>query len=187
LYFQTVEFTAVPIQEGSMKPTVKAGLVLGLAVEVWTFMVVVLEWHKDPVLLSLFYLVILIQAGVLVWGLRMTAAAGKTFGGQVAAGTAMSAVGAVIILVGSYLITTVLFPNYFAELEEAGRLALAAQGMSEAEVQARFDAMASMNTPFMNALMGAVMTVVTGVVLSLIIAIFVKGQPGQPSEGPSAA
>lgn len=170
-----------------MKPTIKAGIVLGLAVEVWTFMVILLEWHKDPAMLGLFYLVILIQAGVLYWGLRMTAGEGRPFGGQVMAGTTMSAVGAGIVFVGAFLLTAFIFPNYFVELESAGRMAMQAEGHGEAEIEAQMDAMRGMSTPFMNALVGAVMTIVTGVVLSLIIGIFVKGNAGQKGqETPSA-
>jgi hypothetical protein len=163
-----------------MSPIVKTGLVLGLAVEVWTFVVIALGWHKDPMLLTLFYLVIFLQAGVLIWGLRMTAAQGKGYGGQVGAGTAMSAVGAVIIFVGAYLMVTVLFPNYFVEVQEAGRIALGAQGMSEEAIRAQMDAMAPMQTPFVNALTGAIATVITGLVESLIIAAFVKSKAPAP-------
>jgi hypothetical protein len=164
-----------------MSPTLKAGLALGVAVEVWTFTVIALGWHKDPVMLSLFYLVIFIQAAVLVWGLRMTAAQGKGYGAQVGAGTAMSAVGAVVIFVGAYLMVTMVFPNYFAEVQEAGRMALQAQDLSEEAIQAQLDAMAPMQTPFANAMTGAIATVITGLIESLIIAAFVKAKMPPPA------
>jgi hypothetical protein len=164
-----------------MSPTIKAGLVLGIAVEIWTFLVIALGWHKDPMLLSLFYLVIFIQAGVLFWGLRMTAAQGKGYGAQVGAGTAMSAIGAVVIFVGAYLMVTVVFPNYFVEVQEAGRMALQAQGMSAEAIQAQMDAMAPMQTPLANAMTGAIATVITGLIESLILAAFVKGSAQPPS------
>ncbi len=167
-----------------MSPTVKTGLVLGIAVEVWTFLVIVLGWHKDPMMLTLFYLVIFIQAGVLIWGMRMTAEQGKGYGAQVGAGTAMSAVGAAVIFVGSYLLVTAVFPNYFTEVQEAGRIALGAQGLSEEAIQAQLDAMAPMQTPFANSLTGAVATVITGLIESLIIAAFVKSKGTTP---PAAA
>ena len=159
-----------------MSPTVKAGLVLGLAVEVWTLIVIAFGWHKDPMMLMLFYLVIFFQAGVLVWGLRMTAAQGKGYGAQVGAGTLMSAIGAVVIFVGAYLMATAVFPNYFTEVQEAGRTALSAQGLSAEAIQAQLDAMAPMQTPMANALTGAVATIITGLIESLIIAAFVKGK-----------
>lgn len=163
-----------------MSPTIKAGVALGLAVEAWTFIVIALGWHKDPMMLMLFYLVIFIQAGVLIWGLRMTAAQGKGYGAQVGAGTLMSAVGAVIIFVGAYLMVTAVFPNYFVEVQEAGRLALSAQGYSEEAIQAQMDAMASMQTPMANSLTGAIATIITGLIESLIIAAFVKAKAPVP-------
>ncbi len=163
-----------------MSPTIKAGVVLGLAVEVWTFIVIALGWHKDPMMLMLFYLVIFIQAGVLVWGLRMTAAQGKGYGAQVGAGTLMSAIGAVIIFIGAYLMVTTVFPNYFVEVQEAGRMALSTQGYSEEAIQTQMDAMAPMQTPMANSLTGAVATIITGLIESLIIAAFVKAQAPAP-------
>jgi hypothetical protein len=157
-----------------MKPTMKAGLVLGILVFLWTLLMGVTGWYKDPVLLNLFFVVVLIEIGVLVWGLRLTAAGGRSYGGQVAAGTMISVFGAVLIFFGSLLFTVVLYPNYFEEVREAGRQALAAQGMSEAEITAALDAEAAMQTPFMQAIIGAIMTVVTGVVVSAILALFIR-------------
>lgn len=157
-----------------MKPTLKAGLALGILVFLWTLLIGITGWYRDPMLLGLFYVVILIQIGVLVWGLRLTAAEGRSYGGQVKAGTAMSAIGALIIFFGSLLFTTVLFPKYFEEVREAGRQIYTAQGMTEAQVAAALDAQAAMQTPFLQALLGAVMTVVTGLVVSLVLAAFLR-------------
>lgn len=167
-----------------MSPVLKTGLVLGVAVEIWTFIVIALGWHKDPMLLTLFYLVIFIQAGILIWGLRMTADQGKSYGAQVGAGTAMSSVGAVVIFVGAYLMMTMVFPNYFTEVQEAGRIALQAQGLSQEAIQAQLDAMAPMQTPLANAMTGAIATVITGLIESLLIAAFVKAKT--PPQAPAA-
>jgi hypothetical protein len=101
-------------------------------------------------------------------------AAGATYGGQVKAGVMISAFGAVIIFFGSLLFTTVLFPNYFEEVREAGRQLYLSQGMTEEQIAAALDAQAAMQTPFMQAITGAVMTVVTGLVVSLVLAAFLR-------------
>ena len=160
-----------------MQPTVKAGIVLGILVVVWTFFMGITGWYKDPTLLSLFYVVVLIEIAVLIWGLKMTAQEGRTYGGQIGAGTLMSLIGAVIIFFGSYIFTEVVFPNYFDEIREVGRQQLLASGMSEADAQAQLNLQAPMQTSFVSALTGAVMTVVTGVVASLVIAIFYRKKP----------
>ncbi len=160
-----------------MKPTVKAGIVLGVLVVVWTFVMGITGWYKDPALLSLFYVVVLIEIAVLIWGLKMTAAEGRTYGGQVGAGTLIALIAAVIIFAGSYFFTEVAYPNYFQEIREVGRQQMLATGLSETEVEAQLNVQASMQTSFVSALTGAIMTVVTGVVVSLIIAIFYRKKP----------
>ena len=96
--------------DAHMKPIPKAGILLGVLVVIWMYIIGVTGWYKDPVLLNMFYIVILIQIAVLLWGLKRTAA------------------------------------------------------------------MVPMQTPFINALTGSFMTVVTGFVVSLIIAAFVKAK-----------
>jgi len=155
----------------------KAGIVLGIAVEVWTILFLSFGLHTNPLTLLLFYLVIIIQAGVLFWGLKMTAQQGKTYGGQVVSGLIISGIGAAIIFAGSFILTSYVFLQYFNELEAGVRTALEAQGMPSAEVEMQLEAMASSNTPLMNAINGVIGTVVTGLVLSLIIGAFVKAKP----------
>lgn len=157
-----------------MKSTLKPGLVLGFVVVAWMFIVGFTGWYKDLVMVNMFYLVILFQIALLVWGLRITAAGGKTYGSQIGAGMIITMVGAVIIFIGSYCFTTIVFPNYFEEIRVMGEQALRAQGKSEKEIRALMEMSASMQTPFINAITGAVGTVVTGLVGSLIIAIFVR-------------
>lgn len=171
-----------------MKPMVKVGLYLGFVVEVWTVIVIALGWHADMVMQAMFWLVIVIEGGFLFWGLRMTAKEGRSYGGQVVAGLVMSCVAGAIVFVGSYLIVTVIFPEYFTEVQTAGREALVASGMAETEIDAQMQAMASMQTPLMNSLSGALGTILTGLILSAIIGAFVKGSPaGSPSQPTQAA
>jgi len=159
-----------------MKPIPKAGIVLGVLVVIWMYVMGVTGWYKDPALLNLFYIVILVEVAVLFWGLKMTAAQGRGYGGQVGAGTLMSVIGAVIILVGSYLFTAFVYPNYFHELNETYRALGPSRGLTPEQVEAQLAAMAPMQTPLFNALTGAFMTVVTGFVASLIIGAFVKSK-----------
>lgn len=160
-----------------MNTILKWGVILGILVEVWTYIMGFAGWHTDPTLQNLWLLVILIEIGVLVIALRKTAAEGRAYGAQVGAGTLIALVAAVIIFVGSYLATTVVFPDYFAEIRAAGAEAFRAQGMSEAEINATLDQYAPMQTPFLNALTGVIGTIVTGALASLVIAIFIRKKP----------
>ena len=166
-----------------MSPIISAGVLIGVLCGVWMFVMGVTGWYKDPVMTAAFFAVILIEIGGLYWGLKRTAAQGRGYGGQVLAGTAMALVAGVIIIGASLLFTTVAFPDYFQELEAAHRQTLAAQGMDDAAIDAAVLANASGNTPIGNALMGFFGTLVTGVVASALIAIFVRARP---SAAPSA-
>ena len=170
-----------------MNTIVKAGLILGILCEVWTFLIGFTGWYKDPALVNLFYVVILIQAGVLIWGLQQTAAQGRKYGGQVGAGTLMSAVASVIVIVGSLLFTTVVFPDYFQEIAAMTESMLADKGMSGEEIQQVMDAQAAFTNPMVNAITGAVMTIITGCILSLGIAAFVRAKTPSVPAGSATA
>ncbi len=157
-----------------MKSTIKPGIALGLIVVVWMYIIGFAGWYKDPAMLNMFYMVIVFQIVVLVWGLRLTAAEGKAYGSQIAAGMVISLIGAVIIFVGSYLFTTVAFPRYFEEIHTVGERVLREQGKSEEEIRNMMKLSAPMQTPLMNAITGVVGTLMTGVLASAIIAFFVR-------------
>ena len=156
-----------------MKPTMKAGIVLGVLVGIWTLLMGFSGWYKDPVLLNVFYVVILIELGVLIWGLRLTAPE-NTYWKQVGAGTLISVIGAVIIFCVSLIFTNLLFPNYFEELRTIREEMLRQAGQSEDQIAAALEASRSMENPVVNALMGVVGTVATGFVASLVIAVFLR-------------
>ena len=165
-----------------MRHIIKAGIVFGLAAEAWTIVFLAMGLHKHPTTAMLFYLVIVIQAIVLFWGLRQTAAQGRTFGKQVVAGLVMTVVGACIIFMGSFLLTQYGFPESFRESEEGLRLFLQEHGSSEADIQAQVEAASAMHTPLMNALLGVIGSLATGLLFSIIVAIFVRARPQQSAE-----
>jgi hypothetical protein len=161
-----------------MRPIPKAGVVLGVLVAVWTFVMGFTGWYKHPTLLNLFWVMILIQIGVLVWGLRLTALEGRSYWGQVGAGTLMSLAGGVIIFLGSMLFTTVVFPDYFTELRQLGEETMRAQGISESDIKATLDLQAPMQTPFMQAFLGFIGTLITGLIVSLIAGAIIRKKSG---------
>jgi hypothetical protein len=157
-----------------MNPILAAGLLIGVLCGVWTFVMGFSGWYKDPTMLNLFFIVIIIEIAGLIWGLRKTAALGRTYSGQVVAGTLMSIVAGLVIICSSMLFTTVAFPDYFNELNAAQRAMMQQQGKSDAEITAAIDAAAPMQKPIVNALMGFIGTFITGVVASAVIAIWIR-------------
>jgi predicted lipid-binding transport protein (Tim44 family) len=77
-----------------------------------------------------------------------------------------------------------VFPNYFADIEQAYRTALQRQGKTDAEIAAAIQASAASATPMAQAMSGFIGTLVTGIVASAIIGIFVRSR-GKFSPMPS--
>jgi hypothetical protein len=156
-----------------MSIPIRAGVLLGVLCVVWTFVMGFTGWYKDPVMLNLFFLVILLEIGIVIWALRKTAPS-ATWGGQIVNGLVLSLVASVIIFAGSLLFTTVAFPNYFTELQSAQAEMLKAQGLSDADITMQVGAAAAMQTPLMNALSGVIGTVVTGVLVAAVAGAFLR-------------
>jgi hypothetical protein len=157
-----------------MKTVVRYGIILGVLVELWTVVMIATGWYKDPALLMLFFLVIPLQITILVVALRETAAAGAVYGKQVLNGIGISVIAGVIVFFGSAFLTTVVFPNYFAELKEMGAEMLAKAGRPAEEIESQMRVNAAMYDPWMNALQGLIGTVVTGAIVTAIAGAFVR-------------
>lgn len=154
-----------------MNVPIRAGLLLGVLTVLWMFVMGFTGWYKDPVLLNLFFLVVLLEIGVVIWALRQTGAT-ATWGGQIVNGLVLSLVASVIIFAGSLLFTTVAFPTYFTDLQTAQAEMLKAAGLPEDQVRSQVAASAAMQTPLMNATSGVIGTVVTGLVVAAIAGAF---------------
>ena len=148
---------------------VRAGIVLGVLVVIWQFVIGFTGWYKDPVMMNAFFLVIVFEIAVIIWALRKTCAT-AAYGRQVANGLVVSVVAGVLIVCGSLVFTTVAFPDYFKELEAAQVAMLKAQGLSDGDISTQ----AAMQTPIMNALSGFIGTVVTGLIVSAIAGAFLR-------------
>jgi hypothetical protein len=157
-----------------MHPILATGLTIGALCGAWMFVMGFTGWYLDPAKLNLFFLVVIIEIAGLVWGLRKTAAQGRTYSGQVVAGTAMAIVAGVVIFGCSMLFTTVVFPDYFTDINEMSRRVMAGQGKSEAEIQEMIAATVPVQTPFSNAASGFIGTFVTGVIASGVIGLWIK-------------
>jgi hypothetical protein len=166
-----------------MNPILSAGVLIGLLCGAWTFVMGFTGWYKDPAMTNVFFMVILFEIGGLVWGLRRTATQGRGYGGQILAGTMMAIIAGVIIVAFSLVFTIVVFPDYFREVEQSTRIALQQQGRSDAEITAAIGANAAAATPMAQAMSGFIGTLITGIVASAVIALFVRGRRDVPRAG----
>ena len=154
-----------------MNNSIGAGLVLGVLVVIWTAVVIAAGWHLDARTMWLFFMVIPIQILVMVLALRMHAHT-ASYGRQVWNGFALSLMAAVVVFAGSYVLTTMVFPEYFPQIRAAAENMLQQLGRQPAEIAEEMQRNRSLYDPLANAMSGAVGTVLTGLVLSLILAAF---------------
>ena len=156
-----------------MPPTLRAGLILGLSVAAWSLVMGLTGWFKHPSLWILSWLVVPMQIGIMLWTLRGLAPT-TGYGRQVWNGVSSSLLGSMIIYATSILLTTIVFPHYFQDLETLGRQIMARQGLSPAQIEAAVRAQAPMQTPRASAMAGAIGTVVTGFFTSVIAAAWLR-------------
>jgi hypothetical protein len=168
-----------------MNPILSTGVLIGVLCGLWTFIMGFTGWFKDPVLMRMFFVVIVLEIAGLVVGLRQTAALGRAYGGQVLAGTMMAIVAGVIIIASSLLFTTVAFPDYVTQVEDATRASLLQQGKTESEVAEALRVNAASTTPMAQAMSGFLGTLVTGILASAVIAIFVRAKSAPRSPLPA--
>jgi hypothetical protein len=157
-----------------MKPILSAGIMLGVAAGIWMFINGFAGLYKNPGTAWVFPVVAtVIEIAVIVWGLRKTAELGRRYGGQVLAGLLIAVVGAVLIM-GFSMIWSQVFtdaPEIIAAMQ-ADKWADA--GMSEEKIDERLVNAEFTRGAVFSAVSGGIMTIVTGLVISLIAAIFVR-------------
>ncbi|MFH0989654.1 MAG: DUF4199 domain-containing protein [bacterium] len=156
-----------------MNPTLLGGILIGGLCSLWMLVFGYTGWYKEPVMMNMFWVVILIQIGVMIWGLKKTGVA-NSYGKQIGAGTLMSVYAGVTLFFVSLLFTGVLFPNYFEELRAMHTQLLRSAGKSDADIALELQTMAAMQTPFINAISGTLGTIFTGLIVSLILGAFLK-------------
>jgi hypothetical protein len=150
-----------------MRTIIKTGIYIGGLCALWQLIMAWTRWITNPQLMNLFYLVVLIEIGVLIRALKQSAG-DRSYGQQVWAGTAMSIVAGVFLFLFSLFLTTLLFPNLMNEMKEVQGQMLRETGSTDAEISARL----RLQTPLIQALMGVAGTLVTGIAASLVIASF---------------
>ena len=166
-----------------MNPVLSAGLLIGVGCAIWTFVMGATGWYKNPAMARVFYVVILFEVLGLWWGLRRTAAEGRGYGSQIIAGTMMSIVAGVVVIISSLLFTTVVYPDYLSGLESLDRQILAQQGKSAAEIEQQVGNRLQFYTPMNYAIGGFMGTLITGILASSLIAIWVRSRT--PRSGPA--
>lgn len=71
-----------------------------------------------------------------------------------------------------------VFPKYFDEIRAAQESILRSKGIPEAQIVETLKVAAAMENPYLQATFGAIGTIVTGIVVSLIASAIVKKRGG---------
>ena len=153
-----------------MNIPVKYGLVLGVIVAAMGFALGTLGLHTSEMAPMGFVIAaIIINVVIVVLAVRRLALTSSWLQ-QVGNGLVLGLVGAVIIFLGSWAMTALVFPDYYMEFAEAARARAVAGGLSPEEIEA----VVAMNTgtPVGSAFSGALGTVITSVVVAGIAGIF---------------
>ena len=154
-----------------MNPPVRFGLILGVVVAALGYLVPILGLHTNPIMPTVFVGAAVVVNVVCVFlALRQTAA-DATWMRQVVNGLVVGAIGAVLIFVGSWTMTTWVFPNYYAEYVAAAREMLTAAGLSADQMAAQMAAIEG-TTPAGSAFSGAVGAIITSVVAGAVVGAF---------------
>lgn len=150
-----------------MKGPVRWGVILGGAVAVLSLVFGLAGWHRTYEMSFVFLAIaILINVTTVVLCLRERASS-EGWLGQVKNGLVVGLVGSVIIFVASWLVTTVVFPDYFAEMANGYREAYVNMGLTEDEV-ANLVAATAATSPVRSAFDGVVGTMVTSLIVAAI-------------------
>jgi hypothetical protein len=165
-----------------MNTAVKFGIYTGISVAVWTIIMGLTGWFKDPILLNLFWMVVIFQFVLLYIGLkkssieaRVNGEFGKSYTELIKNGLLITIIAGVLIFFSSLLFTTQIYPEYFNELRETYQQILTSSGKSEIEIEKLLEENSKTQTPFLQALFGFIGTFLTGLLGSSIFsAIFRK-------------
>ena len=153
-----------------MEIPVRYGIVLGVIVGAMGFALAILGLHTSEMAPARFVIAaVIINVVIVVLATHRTAPT-SNWGRQVRNGLVLGVVAAAIIFLSSWVMTAVVFPDYYAEFAEAARERAVAAGLSAAAIE-EAEALAS-GTPVGSAFSGALGTVITSVVVAAIAGVF---------------
>lgn len=159
-----------------MNAAVKWGVILAAIVFLINLVSIGAGLHTNQAA-GMVTIVIYIGANVacVVMALKATAAV-KGYGGQLGSGLVLGVVAAVLIVVLSYLLMTVVFPNATDEILAMQAAQLEGRGLPQEQLDMQLKMMETMSTPAIQAAMGGFFTVLTSLITSAIAAIWLRNK-----------
>ena len=157
-----------------MNAVVKGSIALAGAVALVSILMAVTGMHKNPILGGIVSLVVVIGLDIVaVWWVLKQTAADNGYGKQLLNGLLVGVVAGVLIFLFSWVMLTVLFPNYMDEANDAMIEWMESSGMPQEQVEAQIER-AENATPLRQSMAGLIGTFFTSLIAGAIVAIFVR-------------
>ena len=155
-----------------MNITVKASLILAVAVALFSVVVLAIGLHKNFMVGQTTFLVgaIALNVGVVYWALDRQASI-KGYGAQLLTALGIGLIAGFLIIVFSWALSSFVFPNSIEEMKEGAIAYMQEQGTPDDEYQKQLEALEN-TTPISQALPGGVGTLFTSVFSGAVIAAF---------------
>ena len=156
-----------------MRRPVRWGLILGAAVAVLNLVFGIAGWHRIYQMAFVFLAVAILTNVVTVVLCLREGASTERWSGQVRNGLVVGLVGSVIIFLSSWLVTTVVFPDYFTEMAAGYRQAYVDMGLPDQEVEDLVTATAA-TSPIRSAFDGVVGTMATSLIVAGLAGLWLR-------------
>lgn len=158
------------------KTILKFGVLLFLPGTIATYILGITGWYRNENTSWIVYIVLPLQIAILIWGLNETKKQGNNYMKQLWIGTAMSLVAGLLTAAANFLYSQVFFPNYIPELRATVENSLKQAGRTAEELKKGLELFDSFYNPASIAMQSVVSTVLSGLVMSAITAIFIRAK-----------
>lgn len=158
---------------------IRSGVLFWVISTVILFVIGVFDWYRNPNLTWVFWLVLPAQI-LIIWQLmKKLRPLSLPYWKNVAFGTMVSLITGVGMLFSSLFFTEVVFPDYFDTIKEVGIEIYEDDGATQDEIDEYVAYYESEGLGIANAVSGAIGSTVTGLVMSLVIALFFRQKKGE--------
>lgn len=161
------------MQDEHLKTAAIGGLILGLLIAGWAYVMAATGWYKDPDLFQAIWFMLISQA-VVIGAVLYRTRIGSTYRSQFSYGLIVSAVASVPAFIAGLLVTGVFFPDYFADLREAREVSLIADGVGQEAINEILERLAPSQSPGGQAFSSFMGTLATGMIISLVAALVLR-------------
>lgn len=166
------------------KHAMNYGLIMGVTLVILGLITYLAGAVKTPTWVSFINYAIMI--GIIIWGTKKyrdeVLSGAISYGNALGFGVLISLFAGIIVAVFSFLLTTVIDPDYIGKILTIAEEELVNRGMSDDQIEAAIEMQKKFMTPLIISISSLLGMVVMGFIFSLITSIFLKKEKS-PFEG----